>query len=529
VKISAKVRAAMFARGLISAQDCDDAICIAALGAYFAARGEACPQNSDKTQLDDDKVVAGLFASSVIAATATTIAPPATSQNWATAAAANVAAAHEREMAEARQQGAGGERERTAKLKASGKLLNLSAEAIDAAIAGGKPLPEVLEAWHTDIAKREKPVTPGANVTITGEGADAFVADATLALQLRLDRLTAEDKPKVNDNVKRLARAPLAYFAQQCLTAAGTRVPEFAPPEELFEAAFAMDGGAHYNVGASYVPYNRPGSFPNLLSNLANKVLDAALELCEPTYDEWTGVWAGDLPDFKPAPIVNKGQHDELDEILDAEASKEFGIAEEVLGAMMLKRFSNAFQLTPVMAANDDLNAFDEGLLGLEMAWQNTVNRACVRLLTGNAALLDGNNLYDNTNHGNDIAGGGGGVPSDAQWDAMQLKVAAQTGVGGKGFRPHAAESGPVPAGPLAAGDAEPRRFPRRRRNENPDARYQRQRVSRHDRARARAGAAQQQRRDLVRLRAAARLVQRDDPPRLLPRLGQERPPAAVV
>jgi ClpP class serine protease len=435
VKISARVRAALFARGLITAQEADESICIAALGAYFAARGEACPQNSEKTGLDDDKVVAALFAitpgAAASAASATAIVPATAAA--ATGAAANVQQAHEREMLEARQQSAVGERERQKAIRASAKLLSMPEAAITAAIDGGKSHAEVVAAWHVELASRDKPVTaPATAAGGTSEGADRFVADAVLALQHRMGRLP---QAQVNDDVRRLSRAPLAHYAQQCLALSNIRVPEFLTAEELFEAAFAMDGAGHFGVGATYSPYNRPGSFPNLLSNLANKILDAALELAEPTYEEWTGVWPGDLPDFKPAPVVNKGQHDELDEILDAEASKSFGLDEEILGAMLLRRYSNKFELTPVMAANDDLSAFDEGLLGLEMAWQNTVNRGCVRVLTSNVALLDGNALYDNTTHGNDIAGGGGGgPPSDAQWDAMQLKVAAQQGIGSKGY-----------------------------------------------------------------------------------------------
>jgi signal peptide peptidase SppA len=431
MKISARVRAALFARGLISAQDADGAVCLAALGAYFAARGEACPQKND--ELDDDKVVSALFAVTPTAAAATPnpATPPAQPQNTATQASATPAV----DLTAERTAAATGERNRQREIRAAAKLLGIPEASIDAAIDSGKPHAEIVAGWTSEVAKRDKPITQTGDVTVTGDGHQRFVSDAVLAVQHRLNRVGAADRSNVNDSVRQLSNAPLSYFAMQCLQAAGAKLPPFMAPEQLMEAAFAMDGAGRFDVGANYVPYNRPGSFPNLLSALANKILDTMLELNEPTYEEWTGVWPGDLPDFKPAPVVNKGHHDEMDEILDAEASKEFGLDEEMLAYMVLRRYSNKFILTPVMAANDDLGAFDEGLLGLESAWQNTVNRACLRLITGNVAMLDGNNLYDNTNHGNDIAGGGGGgVPSDAQWDGMNLKVAAQTGVGGKGY-----------------------------------------------------------------------------------------------
>jgi hypothetical protein len=303
MKVSARVRAALFARGFISAQDSDDALCMVALGAYFAARGESCPQNSDKSGLDDDKVVSALFAVNGSApATATaTIVPPVTP---ATGAAPNVQAAHDRELAEARQQFRTEENARRKAILASGKLLNIPAAQIEAAIEGNETHATVIGAWHGELVKQNKPITQDA--TVTGEGADRFAADAVLALQCRMDRVSKVDQPKVTDHVRHLANAPLSYFARQSLAAANVKVPEFLSNEELMEIAFGMDGMQRVTVGANYSAYNRPGSFPNLLSNLANKILDVALELNEPTYAEWTGAWANDLPDFKPAAVVAK-------------------------------------------------------------------------------------------------------------------------------------------------------------------------------------------------------------------------------
>jgi signal peptide peptidase SppA len=418
MKISARVRAALFARGFVTEQS-DDATCLVALGAFFAARGEACPQD------DENKVVAALMTSAPTAQAPAKPEKPATPATPVTA-----------DLVTARSEAATGERQRQKDIRASAKLLNMPAASIDAAIDAGTSHAEVVAGWHTELARREKPIEQGGDAKVTGDGHQRFVADATMALQLRTNSVLASEQAKVSDSARDLSQAPLSYFAEKCLQAAGVRVPEFIAKEDLMEMAFAMDGQNRVTIGANgaYSPYNRPGSFPNLLSNLAGKILDSALELAEPTYGEYTGQITNDLPDFKPVPIVAKGQVDELDEVLDAEASKEFGLAEELVGMMVLRRFSNKFELTPVMAANDDLDAFQEGLLGLETGWQNTINRACLRILTGNALLLDGNALFDNTNHGNDITAGSGGVPSDAQWDAMNLKVAAQRGIGGTGY-----------------------------------------------------------------------------------------------
>jgi hypothetical protein len=48
--------------------------------------------------------------------------------------------------------------------------------------------------------------------------------------------------------------------------------------------------------------------------------------------------------------------------------------------------------------------------------------------------MLDDFQFFDDANHGNDITAGNGGVPSDSQWDAMQLKVFAQMGINQETF-----------------------------------------------------------------------------------------------
>jgi hypothetical protein len=85
------------------------------------------------------------------------------------------------------------------------------------------------------------------------------------------------------------------------------------------------------------------------------------------------------------------------------------------------------------MAANDDLEAFSDLLQSLADAWERTQNRLCLSLITGNAALLDGIALYDDSGHKNVITSGGAG-PSVTTWDAMNQKMAAQTTAGGVAY-----------------------------------------------------------------------------------------------
>jgi len=100
---------------------------------------------------------------------------------------------------------------------------------------------------------------------------------------------------------------------------------------------------------------------------------------------------------------------------------------------LFLRRFANKWGWTPVMVANDDLGAFVEGMIGLREAWEVTQNRLVVERFTTTENLLDGNNLFaDRADVGsatNDNAVTGGGVPSDAQWAAMEEAYADIGGV----------------------------------------------------------------------------------------------------
>jgi hypothetical protein len=91
-----------------------------------------------------------------------------------------------------------------------------------------------------------------------------------------------------------------------------------------------MDAGRQMIRADGGIAYNRPGSFPNLLSGLANKLFDEQPDDAETSYEEYTGIWPGDLPDFKPVPVISKGRIGELDEVLDAEEFKEQGLDRRV-------------------------------------------------------------------------------------------------------------------------------------------------------------------------------------------------------
>ncbi len=431
MKVSARVKAQLFACGLIGSMEASDELCVAALNGWFRGTVPA----------DEAAILKGLQASAVpepakVEATAPTSPPPQNPQPGSSPA----AAAHQSEQSEAR----------LADLKASAALINgiagstvVTAEMVIEACEAKLNPQAAMKQWNEKLSA-QNPAVPAARVTVGASGADAFAKDAIDAMAAK-----AGAKVELSQNARQLGRMPLWAIAHQSLELAGTKLDMYGDRELI--AAEAMQMGnctrrvqffseredAKY-IQASSSPFSRPGDFPNILSGLANKYLDM-IELDDDySYGEISAVLPGGLNDFKPAMMVNRGILEELDELSDAEQIKSLGLAEEVLSYLFLRRFGNKFGWTPVMVANDDLGAFAEGMIGLQEAWEVTQNRLVLDRLTGSETLLDGNALFANradTGTGTIPAANNnllstGLAPSDTQWGLM---ATAYAGIGGIG------------------------------------------------------------------------------------------------
>lgn len=425
MKISAKLKAQLFACDLIESADASDEACVAALNGWF--RG-AVPA-------DESAILAGLRGQ---AATTTVVATEPEKKSEASQPAGNVVRAHESEQAEAR----------LADLKASADLINQAAgstavtgDMVIAAFEAKQNPQSAMKAWSETLSKNEGGT--GAP-KITSEGRDRFGADAIDAMLYRAGNTSV----KLSDGAASLLNRPLWAIAGECLALSGAQADMYGDRELLAEQAMSMGDATRrvtffsgnenrQYISASGSPFSRPGDFPNILSGLANKYLDT-IELDEDySYEEISAVLPGGLKDFKPAMMINKGVVEEMDELSDAEQIKELGMAEEVLSYIFLRRFGNKFGWTPVMVANDDLGAFAEGMIGLAEAWQVTQNRLVVDRFTSNETLLDGSALFANradTGAGsnpatNNNAVTGGGAPSDANWALMEVAYADIGGI----------------------------------------------------------------------------------------------------
>lgn len=413
--VDPRIKAMLFARGLISSIDANDEECKVALRSYFAGRGETQPT-------DTNAIVNSLMAAQPPPAPQAQPAANVPAATGATGAPASTGG-----MQPTQPDLVAAERQRVLDLQAAAPDFGIEGEALATAINSGQSYEAVVAGWQRARVQTHRPVA--GQVNVGQSGAERFMIDASNALALRAGcNVPAAAR---NAHVERLQRAPLLHFAEQCLQHSGTRIPEGLEPVERAELALAETHTNRTNIGVSADAgaYNRPGDFPGLLSNLANTMLLEGIERADAPWDQWTGRVADDLADFHPAPMVRKGEAEELDEVLDDEAFKELKISEELNSYLQLGRYGNHIKLTPVMVAQDKLGAFRESLWGLGGAHETKLNRLCLSILTGNVTLLDTYALFDDTNHGNDLSAGAGS-PSDSQWEAMELKYWAQRVIG---------------------------------------------------------------------------------------------------
>jgi len=426
--VKKKILAAMYALGILDSQEPDEATYNAALNAWFAARGQSKPET-------EEAILAALQSGAT--------SPPAANQTTAsgentpaeTGGSAGTTATQNVDLQAERQAAATAERQRIADLHARAELFGLTARDAQAAVEADWSVPEALEQWTERLANREPPAArsgsaAGGDIRASRSEHDKFTQAAAAVL---FNRCTPdpEQHDEVSDEARDLEQMSLSQMARHQCRLHGLRFDEYSDRETV-ALEFLQLGGSHASVLSAGPAYSRPGDYPHLLSSLTGKLLDQALQLADVTYTKWTAKLS-DAPDLKAREIIAIGHFDELSLLEDDQDPAKLHADEELGGWIQVDRYGGVAGLTPVMVANDDLDGFSQQLSSMAYAHENTLNRLCVNLLIGNVTCVDSNALYDDTNHGNDIASGSGGAPSVSEMGDMRTKHRAQTGVGDKG------------------------------------------------------------------------------------------------
>jgi signal peptide peptidase SppA len=404
-----RLKAALFAQGLIASMEASDEVCQAALSGYF--RGNV-PKSEDEQ----------LAAINGTATTAT--APGATGS---ASAPPSVQAAHDREFAEARREASLQGAQRVLELQARAAILTktgfaISAAQVDEAVQKDWSVAQAVDAWTKVEGQGADPERPVGSIRAGEAETDKFAAVATDALLLKtlpnLDRSTLAAGAgelagrRTMDIVRRdmqnrglTIRGNDEDIASQWLRSVGDFVP--------------MAAGAGRTAA----------DYPNLLAGFVNKRLAAMMKLQSTKYSRWCGQEPS-VMDLNPRLVIGQSQLGRLDDIEgDDGPLAEDRTQEKALAWFKVNRKGKKVALTPIMVTQDQLGAFANQYADLVDAADRTINDMAVDLLVSNPTMLDDTTAMFHANHGNLITSGG--VPTaSGQAKAVRNAMRRQVGIG---------------------------------------------------------------------------------------------------
>ncbi len=213
--------------------------------------------------------------------------------------------------------------------------------------------------------------------------------------------------------------------SEQARPYVGRRMADFARETLRFRGLNAMGSDAEIVTRALHTT----SDFPNLLSNLTNKILAASYQLAP------SGLKVvckqATATDFKPRNILRRG---ELPTLLQVNEAGEFkrGTIDEGKESYSIGTYGRVFGISRQAIINDSLGAFTDLAAGYGMAAREFENGFLCDLLTDNSGggpkLADTNNLFHST-HGN--LAGSGAVISDTTLTAARLALRTMKGLDG--------------------------------------------------------------------------------------------------
>lgn len=401
INVDQRLKMALFVHGIIPSADTTDDNAEMALGSFLRGRGVERPN-------DLDALIE--LVSSKPKTAVTTQQPPTGSASSSGQATGNPGPS----AAEAAAEAVRAENQRWAQLGARGRLLGVSAEEVLAAQEGGLSLEAAVLKWTENLEANHGAVD-ASGVRATGSAFDAFVEGAEDAILATLRQSDPSEKP--SEYAKEFQHLSMYEIAQRGLSLANVRVGSGMNREDVCEQFLKLSGTSNTPMASGGgSPTYGPGHYPDLMSNVANRILNRGQQLAPATYKEWTSAIPS-VPDFRARTIINTGAFGLFSHILDGKEipESEFGTERNFV---QVDRFGDKVKLTPVMMANDDLDAWSEALKGLGSGAMSTINAAAISLLYSTSPLPDGNALFDASNHLNVVSGGG--APSITQSDKMR-------------------------------------------------------------------------------------------------------------
>lgn len=213
--------------------------------------------------------------------------------------------------------------------------------------------------------------------------------------------------PQLSDEVsQRYRRKRLLDLAEECLAARGINTKRLSD-QEIAELALSPK-------------LSSTSDFPLLLADSANKILLATYTIRQSPWRSFSR--ERNRPDFKQFKLIRRSSAPKLREIIEDGEVKYGGFSEKQETAEV-KSYGVAVRFSRKMLINDDLDAFATATLGLGDSVIDNRDDIVVAVLTGSAAMSDGNPLF-HADHNNIV--GTTGEPGVTTIEAAEDLLAAQ-------------------------------------------------------------------------------------------------------
>ncbi|MFA7462919.1 MAG: hypothetical protein WCY59_07240, partial [Anaerovoracaceae bacterium] len=258
------------------------------------------------------------------------------------------------------------------------------AELADEMIAEGKTVEECQRAVLDKMIERQAQNTPQTGIEITRDGRDSFRSAVTDGLLLRSGMVNIE---KPAEGASDFRGMTLMDMARECIRRTGSKVP--GDIRAVVDMALNMRGSETI-VGTT-------SDFPYILANTANKSLLEGFQAAPATYPFWART--GSLNDFKAASRIKFSEVGKLKLVEEGGKYTETARTEK-RETIQLGTYAKKWTMSRQGIINDDIGAFTNTLFSFGMQSGLLPNDLAIAVLTNNAALSDGVELFA-AGHGN--------------------------------------------------------------------------------------------------------------------------------
>lgn len=375
MQVTERIKAALFANGLIANMSESDEVCEKVLRGYLVARGSKAAS--------EDEILAELRAPALVAAG---VAPLQTPDGNGSPPKAAPPEDRQKQKAEDQKE----ERFRISEIRARAMPLGLTEEDIKPLIDDGTSLEEATAKIFEIGEKRNPPV----NAIIPGAAqADKFVDGAVAVVMERagLTDWTTYDGEAFKEHGGSMANLSAMHLARGEMKSSGVRM---TGNDEMDAAAYLKYDRPMFfaDSGTS----NRSSEHPGLLAAIANKALNAGYPMANSTYPRWSRR-ISNMSDFKPRSFYDVGVFNQLDLVQEREKYKELKFSSEMMAWIKSEKYANFVGLTVEMMKNDDLGGFMAQLSTLTEASEVTLNLTHIMMLAENPLMVDGTAMFDSS------------------------------------------------------------------------------------------------------------------------------------